>query len=198
MKEKKLALFVESLQAGGAEKVMVTYANELSKRGYSIDLLLARREGPFLKLVSKNVNIINFNSKNLYYCLPKLISYFKKEKPQQILSTLDLANLITISAKKLSRSKVKVFIRIASTISIQHRSWIKKRAEKILLRIFYPMADHIIAVSNYSAHDLETYLNIDNNLISVIYNPIIDENLGEMKEVPVNHKWFIKIGRAHV
>ncbi len=46
MTQKRLAIFLPSLAGGGAEKSMLRLASGLARRGYALDLVLARAEGP--------------------------------------------------------------------------------------------------------------------------------------------------------
>ncbi len=48
----RIAIFLPSLNGGGAERVMVTLANAFAVRGYAVDLVLAKAEGPYLSRVS--------------------------------------------------------------------------------------------------------------------------------------------------
>ena len=45
--QKRLAIFLPSLAGGGAEKSMLKLAIGIAERGYQVDLVLARAEGPY-------------------------------------------------------------------------------------------------------------------------------------------------------
>lgn len=55
---KTLLIVIGTLNAGGAEKSLVSLLNTLPIDKYKIDLMLLTKEGVFLPLVPKNVNII--------------------------------------------------------------------------------------------------------------------------------------------
>ena len=46
-----IALFLPSLEGGGAERVTVNLARGFASRGHQVDLVLASRTGPFLDAV---------------------------------------------------------------------------------------------------------------------------------------------------
>ena len=50
---RRLALFVPSLEGGGAERVMVNLAAGFAGRGFATDLVLARATGPYLTHVHR-------------------------------------------------------------------------------------------------------------------------------------------------
>src|SRR5262245_9108933 len=55
---KKIAFFLQDLFGGGAERVMLTLAGGFADRGYDVDLILVRAEGPRLADVPPNVRIV--------------------------------------------------------------------------------------------------------------------------------------------
>jgi len=58
------------------------------------------------------------------------------------------------------------------------------------MRLIYPLAHTIIAVSNGVAEDLSTVLALPKSRISVIYNPVVTKSLKQQAEIPVTHTWL--------
>ena len=56
--KKKLLFVMESLGIGGAEKSLVTLLSQLDYSKYEVDLFLFRKEGEFIELLPKEVNIL--------------------------------------------------------------------------------------------------------------------------------------------
>src|SRR6516165_2417581 len=54
----RIALFVPTLEGGGAERVMVTLANALAERRFAVDFILWTESVPFRSLLSANVNVV--------------------------------------------------------------------------------------------------------------------------------------------
>ena len=50
-----ISIFLPSLRGGGAERVMLYLARGFAERGYEVDFVLAKREGPYLSEVPENV-----------------------------------------------------------------------------------------------------------------------------------------------
>lgn len=69
----RIAIFLPSLRGGGAERVMVTLANGFAERGYSVDLVLASAEGPYLGRVDDSVRVVDLKAGRVLHSLPKLI-----------------------------------------------------------------------------------------------------------------------------
>nr|WP_241878978.1 hypothetical protein [Psychrobacter sp. PraFG1]UNK05620.1 hypothetical protein MN210_01670 [Psychrobacter sp. PraFG1] len=51
----KIALYIPSMNGGGAERVMLALANGLAEKDIQVDLLLNRVDGPYLKDASKKL-----------------------------------------------------------------------------------------------------------------------------------------------
>lgn len=202
---KTISLFIPNLNIGGEERVIATLASQFANHGYKTDLILISAKGKFLSEVSDKVNVVNLKAKNAYSSVPNLIRYWRSSKPEILISTLDLTNLIALIVRKVLKLNTRVIIRIASTVSIQKRSLLKKKIEKLLLSIIYTWADEIIAVSLGVSEDLSRYTKIPLERIKVLYNPVITPSLLEKREENIDHPWFgegqqpivLGIGRLH-
>ena len=193
MKDKKLALFLPSLHAGGAERVMLNLAKGFSEKGIKVDLVLAKAEGPLLSYVPKNVRIVDLKAKRTLYSLHGLIQYIKTERPKALLSTMYHANIIAIWAKILARIPLRLVIREDNTTSLRIRSEESLRGRwiiPILIKGFYRYADVIIAVSQGVAEDLKKLTYILQDKIRVIYNPIDLSKIFMLADEHLDYPWF--------
>lgn len=57
---KKILIFIDSLNCGGAEKSLISLLPFLAERDYEITLMLRAREGIFEKYVPADINIVDF------------------------------------------------------------------------------------------------------------------------------------------
>jgi glycosyltransferase involved in cell wall biosynthesis len=191
-KKEKISFFIPSLRGGGAERVFVNLANEFSKRGFNVDLVLAQKEGQYLSDVSEKVNVVDLKSKRVLFSLLPLIKYLKKEKPKVVISSMEHCNIIAILASKLSFSKTKTVARVANTLSLSlkgtkwHKRWIRKYGAMF----FYRFADKIVLNSKGSADDLVKTLKIDLKRINIINNPLAINDIKEKAKERNSHKWI--------
>ena len=173
-KKYKITLFVADLGGGGAERVMVTLANEFSRSGHQVDLVLGQDRGPYLKEVDPIVRIISLGvSKTIYSVFP-LIKYLKREKPDVVLSTLLICNIISVLANMLIGSKAKVVLREAISPSAENKflKWDVERIISFFRKWALKRADAIVAPSYGVAEDLSNVFSINSSKIFVIYNPV--------------------------
>lgn len=172
--KKRIALFTASLNCGGAERVMITLANNFFKQGYITDLILVEANGPYLKEVEPGVNIISLRSRKAIFSLFPLMLYLRKVRPDIMLSTLPTINIVAVLANKLTRIKTRLFVRVSITASMGERfeNRVNERVISLLRRWALKHSENIIAPSAGVADDLVLKLGIQKQKIKIIYNPI--------------------------
>jgi glycosyltransferase involved in cell wall biosynthesis len=190
-KNSEISVFLESLEGGGAEQVLLTLINSFVGNGCKVEVILCRSGGVYQKHLSPAVNLVELHVKSLYYGFPKLVKYLKKTKPRILLTTLNLASMVALVAKRLARTNTRVIIRVANTISLQPKGWLKKKLDHLLQSLIYPWADGIIAVSDGVGDDLASHIGIPRGRIVTVYNPIITSKLEMLSTVELNHPWFL-------
>lgn len=191
---KKIALYIPSMNGGGAERVMLALANGLAEKGIRVDLVLNRVEGPYIKDASPKVNIVNLGTSRVLNSIIPLSKYLHKEKPDAILSAMNYVNIATILAQLISGSDTKVIVSEHNNLteSKKELSFIKGRILTSLMSWAYRKANGIVAVSNGVADALTNELKIDRNKITTIYNPIFSEDLIKRSQELILHPWINK------
>lgn len=191
---KKVALYIPSMNGGGAERVMLALANGLAEKDILVDLVLNKVEGSYLKHASSKVNVVNLNTSRVINGIVPLAKYLSKEKPDVILSAMNYVNIATVLAQLISRSKTKVVLSEHGNLteSKKNLSKIKGAVITSLMRWTYRKADCIVAVSNGVADALSNELKINRSKITTIYNPIFSEALVERSKESISHAWAKK------
>ncbi|MBL1215448.1 MAG: glycosyltransferase [Ignavibacteriae bacterium] len=188
----KIAVFVANLYGGGAERMMLNLAKGFAEKGIETQLVLAIAEGPYLKDIPSSIEVIDFESKKVLYSINKLRKYLVEQKPDVLISTLSRVNIAAIIAKSLAGVNTKLILREANTFSVYLDSN-KSIWDKIIdsmIKILYRRGDKIVAVSEGVADDLKKTLPRLKSKITVIYNPVIDEEVFERADEPVDNDWF--------
>ncbi|MDE5122786.1 MAG: glycosyltransferase [Trichodesmium sp. St19_bin1] len=200
-KSKPIAFLLPDLEWSGLGRVAVNLAKEISSRGISVDLVVGSATGVFLKEIPPQIRIVDFERQiqprlqsALKILLP-LRRYLQIEKPTALVCYLYTCNVVTLMAKMLVRSKVKLVLVEQIILYEKQEKKQQKLQERflpILMRWLYPSADKVVACSQGLARDLEIYLGFNHGKIDVIYNPVIDEKLAEKANLFVEHPWFNK------
>lgn len=188
---KKIALFIPSLQGGGAERVILSLAQGFAAQGLAVDLVLAKAGGPYLAQVPPEVRLVDLRASRVLTSLPALLRYLRKERPEVLLSALEHANIVALWAKRLSLVSTRVVVSVHSTLS--HTALGKTSRDRLapfLVRLFYPWASAVVAVSEGVGKDLVSLGRLSPQLVRVIYNPVVTPEILSKAAEPVAHSFF--------
>lgn len=187
----RVAFFLPGLYEGGAERVMLNLAEGVAARGYEVDLVLARAEGPYMEQIPDSVRLIDLKAVRVMRSVPALARYLRREQPAALLSAL-FTNIVALWARRLVRPAPRLVICEHNTLSAVVRNhndprwqWYPK-----LAGWFYPWADEIVAVSRGIADDLAEVTTISRDRIRVVYNPVVTSDLHRKSLEPLEHPWF--------
>jgi glycosyltransferase involved in cell wall biosynthesis len=186
----RIAIFFPTLAAGGVQKVMLTLANELADRGDRVDLVLLNAAGPFRSQVGENVRIVQLGGNRVAWSLVRLVRYLRSERPVAFVSSQTHANVVSIVAKHISGVSTRLVVCAHNTVSQRRLQNLRGRAMPFLMRLTYPSASRVVAVSQGVADDLVETLKLDKQLVTVIYNPVVTPAIQELARAPLEHPWL--------
>jgi glycosyltransferase involved in cell wall biosynthesis len=188
-----IAMFMPSLAGGGAERVMINLANSMVLQGHKVDLVLFSATGPYAKQLHPGIKCIDLQSRGAILSLPKLVNYLKQSKPKTLISALAHCNVVAAYAKKLSGSETIVIGVDHNVYTLPKDANIKLRIRQGILRaamrFTYPMADHIVAVSQGIADNLKHFVGIKKD-IKVVYNPVLSKDIFRKADLSIDHPWL--------
>lgn len=197
---KIIAIYIPTLNGGGAERVMVTLANAWAERGVTIDLVLATASGPYISEVSSAVNIVDLGSSRVISSLPGLVRYLRRRKPTAILSAMGHANLVALLANRISGGNTRVVVSERNDASMEEKQQkdLSSLVIRSLNRYLYRSADAIHSVSHGVAVASAKQLRMPLEKIHVVYNPVVTPELLDMSNVKVDLPWLVKDGRQTI
>lgn len=188
-----IALFLPSLEGGGAERVTVNLARGFASRGHQVDIVLASRTGPFLAAVPANVRVVDLGAGRVVRALRPLARYLRDARPDALVSSLDHANLVALWAVRLASTRTKVVVVVHTTMTgtiSNPGSWTDRALLPILIRRFYGRADAVVAVSEGAGADLRTFLGAQVRDVHVIRNPVVMPDLADSARDGIAHPWL--------
>jgi glycosyltransferase involved in cell wall biosynthesis len=186
----RLALFLPTLDDGGAERVMLQLAASFCARGSAVDLVVAIPGGPLDAQVPPGPRVVSLGASRTILALPRLVRYLRRERPVALLSTLEHANVLAIGAGAFARAGVPIVLREANVLLRRAELGRQGRLLRGLMRQAYGRADRIVAVSRSVATSLTEELGLDARRIRTIYNPIVTAALRERATAPLADPWF--------
>jgi len=146
-----IALFLPSLNGGGAERVFITLANEFSRQvSRPVHLVMARSGGILEDDVDPAVKVVDLGQSRVMKSLLPLVAYLRDERPQVLLSTMWEANIVALLARKLARVELRTVIREANILRQAPEKGIgplKQAFARLLMKQLYPGADAMVVIA---------------------------------------------------
>ncbi len=176
---KKIAILINSMNGGGAERVVSILLEKLVKK-YEIHLVLLNSGIAYQ--IPKQVKVTNLIQKNLHnnylkiFALPLLAyryyKYCQQNKINISFSLLNRANYINIGSKLMGAKYRTIISERAATRQAYPLHSLKGIISRMMVRLLYPKADAVIAISKGVAFDLVKFFRVDETIVHTIYNPI--------------------------
>lgn len=195
--KKHVAFFLESLDLGGIGRLTLRLAEGFAQKGYSVDLVLAKKQGDYLDQVPRGVNLVDLGSSRIVFSLPRLGAYLGRAKPDLLISAKERVNIIALLAKMIYKPDTRVII----SIHVNHSEQIRHQGVSLHYRLvlkaaklLYSRADRVVAVSRGVAADAASLFGVPEKEIAVIYNPLVTPALKEKMRDKAEHPWFEEEG----
>ncbi len=187
-----VAIYLHDLAGGGAERQSLIIAEELRRHGADVTMVLHRLRGQLLEQVPSGLRILDLNSSRTLMDVPRLMGFLRREKPDILLSNVDLNNVAALLAKRLSFSPTKVVICQHNPISsafVVGEQWLYRHIA-LFYRILSPMISRAVAVSSGVAAEIESLAGLPRERIQTIHNPVIGPDFPARSEEIIYHRWF--------
>ena len=188
----RIAVFLQDLYGGGAERVMLALATGIARRGYPVDLVLVRREGAYVDDIPPGIRVVELGTRRTVNSVVALARYLRRERPAVLLTALVHVNIAALLARLLAGGRTRIAITEHNQISrnMGAKASSTLRMAYRLVPYLYPRAAKIIAVSGGVADDLTRFARLDRGRIDVAHNPVVTPDLLVRAAEPVNHPWF--------
>lgn len=183
-------LFVRpTLGQGGADRVTVKVLQHLDRSRFEPHLALLRAEGVWLDQLPDDVGLHLLGVRRVRGMVPALAKRIRELAPDVVFSTSSGTNVTTIAATKLSGRRPRLVI--SERNILLNGGYRPKIVVNLLLKaLAYRVADTVTALSAGVADDLASKLRLDRDTIRVLYNPLIDDDLLQKSQEPLDHAWL--------
>ncbi|QCQ21183.1 glycosyltransferase [Desulfoglaeba alkanexedens] len=187
-----ISLFLSFSGQGGVERMVLNLAEGLQRLYGPVEIVAVKTRSRYLQNGSHSVPVRSLGVEHTLQSIPRLALYLRKTRPAALLAAKDRANQAAVLARALAKTPTRVVLRLGTTISaaIAHKSRLHKALWTVPIRILYPRADAVVAVSQGVAEDLERLLGRCPHTTVVIPNPVITPQLYAQAREPVEHPWF--------
>jgi len=185
-----ISLFLPSLNGGGAERAMLVFAQELTKMGLMVELVVASAEGALLGAIPDKIKLIDLKSSRMLKAIPRLSSYLQSSKTSAIFSTITHANIAATWAAWHARVTAKIVIRQSNAPLSETQDSFGRMLTSHLIPCSYRRADGIIAVSEGVREQLVCMNPVLGEKTHVLPTPVLTQELKEAAQEPVEHPWL--------
>jgi glycosyltransferase involved in cell wall biosynthesis len=236
MTERRIALLLGSLSGGGAERIVLELASALTQRKYRVDLVVCRLEGELVPEIPGGVRPIELGTARRstllrallrlpartwltllplmlrkplkkIRALPLLELYLRRERPDLVLASTHVPNLLAVWAVRLSGLPIRTVLKQDNSLarSLADSTDPLRRKLPRLVRLWYGRADAVVAVSKGVADELAALGEVPREKVHVIHNPIDSGRIARQAEALPDHPWFqpgqppvvLSAGRLH-
>lgn len=195
MKKISVIFILPDLETGGAERIVTTIANHLSRDRFEPKILLLRKQGGYLNFLREDVEIIDINTERIRHSLKPILAEIYRRKPDIVFSGFGEVNAyLSVFIKLFPKTK---FIARETNVVTQHVT----RKEIKFFYNFYNNYHRIIAQSDDMLKDLTANFRIKPKKVIKINNPVDFDFIGEKlkhsqkpESFKYNYKNIVAIG----
>lgn len=193
-----IIIFMPSLSGGGPKRLGSDFSLYLGER-HNVTIVLMEDsimypyKGNIVVLGKDSLKRFPIRGLRFIANIIKFRKIVKDHNPDLVLSFQEPPSFLNIIVryslfKKQYRSIVSVQLAMSHGESEMNAP--QRFITKILVKVLYRMADVLIACSQGVKDDLVDHYGISPLQISVVYNPVNTERVGEASEEKVDHPWF--------
>ncbi|WP_306013850.1 MULTISPECIES: glycosyltransferase [unclassified Allomuricauda] len=179
---KKIAIFINSLAGGGAERVTSYLLPYLVQQGHEVVLVLTEEELAYPVPSEVTIHYLDKSGKNesgvakllkLPWLAYRYAKFLQKETITHSFSLLTRPCYINIMARWFTKHPYKLMVSERNFPSMQYGGkHLQAKINNFLVKRLYPKADLVISNAKASAKDLVDNFGIDRERTRTIYNPI--------------------------
>jgi len=167
-------ILLPNLRGGGAERVSLDLAYEFQLLGHQVEFVLMMAEGEFLSEATKSFPIFDMRVSKARWLPLRLARHMRKRRPDLLIANMWPVTSAAVLGCWLSSLNTSLLLVEHNTLSAQYKSW--GQIHNLMLRLTlistYRLADHVAAVSQGSADDLQKLAGLAPGRVAVLYNPI--------------------------
>ena len=172
----KITIIDQSLNGGGAEKVLCNLIRHLNEKlNYEVNLIITDKLGDLKYLVPEDVTVYELGVKHTRYSFFRVLKALGRIRPDFVFTTLSRTNILSIIGSFFIKYRSIVYY--PSTPVLEKQAKILKGWRYLLYKIFYRKAYTVIAQTEEIAAQLQQFYKIDKDKIKVIINPVDNESI---------------------
>ena len=189
-KDLRVCFFLETLNFGGVQRVILNLADEFVKKEIDVDLFVSSLTGPYMSRITHQVRV--FPGSNRVRNILPFFRYLQSQKPDVLITSHIHISIMSIILCKLVRIPITIVVtvHVHCTRANQSNNFFRALIVRMLARISYPLADSVVAVSESVANDLSRFIDFPQDRIDVINNAAVTQRVFAEANERLSHPWF--------
>lgn len=195
----RIVFVINSLEGGGAERVLSILLDQLAQSLPNADLYLILLDQATERYsIPPQINKITLDCRgSMPRSMLQLWQTLRRIAPDVVMSFLNRANCANIIAARLLGYRCVVSERVNT--SSHFGNGLKARLNKAVVRWLYPLADQVLVVSKGVGAELERNFGVPAQRLQVIYNPYDLPKLAalaaETPALQIDGDYIVSVGR---
>src|SRR5262249_20565774 len=143
--------------------------------GVDVEFVVVRATGPDLDRIPAKARVVELGGGGTKFAVLGLTRHLRRQPPDTLISGLNHANLMVLTARALAGSRVPVIVTQHGVTSMdaKHPESMADRLTFALIPSVYRLADAVVCVSRAVSDDLVRFTGLPASKVHEIYNPII-------------------------
>ncbi len=197
-----IAIVVHSLNAGGAQRRLVTLANAFAAAGRTVDFVALRRGGEVDKLLDPQVKVSVLNERPRPVWKPwtfegwgRLTRWLERHRPDVVLAGVNTVHGTSVVAAERIRKRPPLLVLRASQHPLRSFPWsrpfkrMREPIERWFRRRLYDRADLVVAVSREVGDALRARLRHPQRCVD-LPNPVVTPEFAASRSKVADHPWL--------
>lgn len=189
----RICLSPGTLSTGGIGRNTLNLASTFLRMGHEVDIvLIGEAPGGREREIPADVNVYAI-ARRSRYALFGMTRYIKERRPHLIISAHHNINAVMLLAKRISglqrESTLACTFRTYRSVQYKRSSNRGKLYDWVAFRL-YKWADHLVAVSQGVADDLERTTDLPQGSVKVIHNPAWSDEMASRANELCEDKWI--------
>lgn len=178
---------------GGIPRVLANLVTGMVEAGVAVDVLCGDPGRMDLAHLPAATRLVGIGTATDPAGMHRLARYFRATRPDAIISNRERGRLGILAARALSGVHVTVAFRVGNPVSVHlgRRHWHQRLPRQLAIRIGYPRADRIIAVSAGIARDVMKMVPACRERVVHLANPVFSPAVETLARQPVDHPWLV-------
>lgn len=167
----RIAFILPNFQAGGAERVLITIANQLDRTKFQPVLIVLDDAGPLRSLVAPDIEVLALYTRYSWRAFIPLVKAVRGARARIVISTMAHMNMMVLLAKPWLGGAA-VVVREAVTPSYFADNFLKRTILQAAYYSIYPLADRILSPTAQVFKEMPAFLRGFKHKLQRIFNPV--------------------------